>query len=45
VVFLPPALVASVWGMNATLGYPLSLVFMVVSAVVPFFFFRWKGWL
>jgi magnesium transporter len=26
-------------------GYPTSLGLMVVSAVVPFFFFRWKGWL
>jgi magnesium transporter len=53
VVFLPPTLVASVYGMNfehmpelhSTIGYPVSLLFMVVSAVVPFFFFRWKGWL
>ncbi|MBO9097427.1 MULTISPECIES: magnesium/cobalt transporter CorA [Rhizobium] len=53
VVFLPPTLVASVYGMNfehmpelhSTFGYPASLVLMVVSAVVPFFFFRWKGWL
>jgi magnesium transporter len=26
-------------------GYPYSLTIMVVSAIVPFFFFRWKGWL
>jgi len=26
-------------------GYPASLMLMVVSAIVPFFFFRWKGWL
>jgi magnesium transporter len=53
VVFLPPTLVASIYGMNfqfmpelhAPFGYPLSLGFMVISAVVPFFFFRWKGWL
>ncbi|MGA1800829.1 magnesium transporter CorA family protein [Rhizobium sp. HT1-10] len=53
VVFLPPTLVASVYGMNfehmpelhSTFGYPASLLLMVVSAIVPFFFFRWKGWL
>jgi magnesium transporter len=53
VVFLPPTLVASIYGMNfqfmpelqwAT-GYPYSLGLMVISAVIPFFFFRWKGWL
>jgi magnesium transporter len=53
VVFLPPTLVASIYGMNFHvmpelnwhLGYPFALFFMVVSAVVPFLFFRWKGWL
>jgi magnesium transporter len=53
VVFLPPTLVASIYGMNFqlmpelawTLGYPLALLAMVISAIVPFFFFRWKGWL
>jgi magnesium transporter len=53
VVFLPPTLVASIYGMNFevmpelqwTLGYPLALGLMVVSAVLPFWFFRRKGWL
>ncbi len=53
VVFLPPTLVASVYGMNFKLmpelewaiGYPSSLFLMLMSAVIPFFFFRWKGWL
>jgi len=53
VVFLPPTLVASVYGMNFkiipelefTYGYPMSLAAMVLSAIIPFFFFRWKGWL
>ena len=53
VVFLPPTLVASIYGMNFEFmpelhwvaGYPYSLTIMVVSAIVPFFFFRWKGWL
>jgi magnesium transporter len=53
VVFLPPTLVASVYGMNFQVmpeltwaaGYPYSLALMVISAIIPFFFFRWKGWL
>lgn len=53
VVFLPPTLVASIYGMNFqnmpelnwTYGYPASLALMVISGIIPFFFFRWKGWL
>lgn len=53
VVFLPPTLAASIYGMNFKVmpeldwnyGYPFALLLMVISAVVPFFFFRWKGWL
>jgi magnesium transporter len=53
VVFLPPTLVASIYGMNFKYmpelewlwGYPSSILLMIVSAIVPFYFFRWKGWL
>ncbi|NML74633.1 magnesium transporter CorA family protein [Rhizobium sp. S-51] len=53
VVFLPPTLVASIYGMNFhfmpelewTFGYGFALVAMLLSAVIPFLFFRWKGWL
>ncbi len=53
VVLLPPTLIASVYGMNFDVmpelhvgyGYPLALGAMVMSAVIPFLFFRWKGWL
>jgi magnesium transporter len=53
VVFLPPTLVASAYGMNFefmpelkwAFGYPLAILLMVVSAVVPYLFFKWKGWL
>ncbi|MBO3759057.1 magnesium transporter CorA family protein [Ciceribacter sp. L1K22] len=53
VVFLPPTLVASVYGMNFhfmpeldwNLGYPFALFLMLMSAVIPFLLFRWKGWL
>jgi magnesium transporter len=52
-VFLPPTLIASIYGMNFdvmpelswTWGYPMALVMMVVSALVPYLFFRWKKWL
>ena len=53
VMFLPPTLVASIYGMNFHFmpeldkpwGYPFALVAMVVSAVVPYIYFRRKGWL
>lgn len=53
VVFLPPTLVASIYGMNFhfmpeldwNYGYGVALVAMLISAVIPFIFFRWKGWL
>lgn len=51
--FLPPTLIASIYGMNFEFmpelsqhwGYPLALVLMVVSAVLPLWYFRRKGWL
>lgn len=53
VAFMPPTLVASIYGMNFKhmpeldwpLGYPLALLLMLLSAVLPFVFFRRKGWL
>jgi magnesium transporter len=53
VVFLPPTLIASIYGMNFQfmpelswwLGYPLALVLMVVAAVVPYLYFKRRGWL
>ena len=53
VVFLPPTLVASIYGMNFEVmpelgwnfGYPMALFAMLLSAIIPFLFFRWKGWL
>ncbi len=53
VVLLPPTLVASIYGMNFqhmpelrwTWGYPLSLALMFISAVVPYFVFKYKRWL
>ena len=53
VVFLPPTLVASVYGMNFdvmpelkwVLGYPFAVFLMISSAVLPYVFFKRKGWL
>ena len=53
VVFLPPTLVASIYGMNFAIipelhlsfGYPLALGFMVLSAVLPYLYFKRRGWL
>ncbi len=53
VVFLPPTLVASIYGMNFhampeldwSFGYPLAIVLMIVSAVLPFLYFKRRGWL
>ncbi|WP_224703045.1 magnesium transporter CorA family protein [Devosia aquimaris] len=53
VVFLPPTLVASIYGMNFQVmpelnwqfGYPAALFAMVASAVLPYLFFKRRGWL
>ena len=53
VLFLPPTLIASIYGMNFAvmpelaqpLGYAASLVLMAASAAVTWAVFRWKGWL
>ena len=53
VIFLPPTLIASVFGMNFEhmpglgwpLGYPAALLLMVASAAGSYLFFRRKGWL
>jgi magnesium transporter len=52
-VFFPPTLIASVYGMNFkdipelswSFGYPLSILIMVLSAVLPYYYFKKKGWL
>jgi magnesium transporter len=52
-LFLPPTLIASIYGMNFRVmpeldwswGYPGALVLMVASAVATWAFFKWRGWL
>lgn len=53
VIFLPPTLVASIYGMNFELmpelkwavGYPFAIGLMIVSAILPYLYFRRRGWL
>ena len=54
VVFMPPTLVASIYGMNFNTGmielnwkygYPFALFLMVLAAVVPYLIFKWRKWI
>jgi magnesium transporter len=53
VVFLPPTLVASIYGMNFDvmpelgwkLGYPMALLLMLLSAILPYRYFKHRRWL
>jgi magnesium transporter len=53
VIFLPPTLVASIYGMNFkhmpeldwVLGYPMAICLMVASAVLPLWWFKKRGWM
>ena len=53
IVLLPPTLFASIWGMNFDYmpelsepwGYPLAIIIMIVAGVLPYVFFKRRGWL
>jgi len=53
VVFLPPTLIAGIFGMNFhympelswRYGYPISLAVMLASAVGPYLYFKRRGWI
>ena len=53
VIFLPPTLVASNYGMNFKempelgfeFGYPMALGLMLLAAFAPYIYFKRKGWL
>jgi magnesium transporter len=53
VAFLPPTLIASIYGMNFhvmpelswSFGYPFAVVVMIASAVLPYAYFKRRGWL
>jgi magnesium transporter len=52
VALMPPTLIASIYGMNFrhmpelgwSFGYPMAIGLMIVSAIVPFLYFKRKGW-
>jgi magnesium transporter len=52
VVGVPPTLVASMYGMNFehmpelhwAWGYPYGLALIVLSAILPLLWFKWRGW-
>jgi magnesium transporter len=53
VMFMPPTLIASLYGMNFKFmpeldwrfGYPMAVGLMVLSALLPFLYFRSRKWL
>jgi magnesium transporter len=52
-IFLPPAVIAGIYGMNFhhmpelswTYGYPMALALMVASAALPLWYLKRRGWL
>ena len=52
-IFMPPTLIASIYGMNfkfmpeidLELGYPIALILIIISAIIPYLYFKRKGWL
>lgn len=52
-VFLPPTLVAGIYGMNFEhmpelrwlFGYPMALTLIVITAVVPIWYLKRRGWI
>lgn len=52
-LFLPPTLIASIYGMNFAhmpelalpYGYPLAVTLMLASAIGTYLFLKWKHWL
>jgi magnesium transporter len=52
VIGVPPTLVASMYGMNFkhmpelewAWGYPFGLTLIVLSAIAPILWFKWRGW-
>jgi magnesium transporter len=52
VLFLPPTVVGTIYGMNFKLmpeldwffGYPFAIAMMVMSAIVPYLYFKRRRW-
>ena len=53
IVFFPLTLITGIYGMNFEhmpelswmFGYPFALMMMLVSAVLPYWWFKQRGWL
>ena len=53
IIFLPPTLIAGIYGMNFhqfpelswPWGYPMALALMLISAVGPYLYFKKRGWI
>jgi magnesium transporter len=53
VVGIPPVLVAGIYGMNFkgmpeydwSWGYPYALALIVITALLPLIWFKWKDWI
>lgn len=53
VIFMPPTLIASIYGMNFdnipelkwAVGYPWALIMMLISSWIPYRYFKKKEWL
>ncbi len=53
VIFLPPTLIASIYGMNFEnmpelswlFGYPFAIGMMIAAAILPYLYFKYRGWL
>ncbi|MGE0699370.1 MAG: magnesium transporter CorA family protein [Hyphomicrobiaceae bacterium] len=53
VTMMPPTLVGSIYGMNFkhmpelewTSGYPMALGLMLLAGLLPYLYFRWRGWI
>ncbi|WP_341787639.1 magnesium transporter CorA family protein [Rickettsia endosymbiont of Cantharis rufa] len=53
IFFLPPTLIASIYGMNfevmpelkSPYGYPIALLLMLLSIIIPYKYFKKKKWL
>lgn len=53
VIFLPPTLIASIYGMNFEnmpelswlFGYPFAIGMMIAAAILPYLYFKYRRWL
>jgi magnesium transporter len=53
IIFLPPTLIAGIYGMNFhfmpelswRFGYPMALTVMLISAIGPYLYFKRRGWI